>query len=208
MRNLMRLHNKPVQIGKTVSPRGIAVVAGADRDETGFTLIEVMLAFTLLGVLFVAIEWAAIGSTTASVIAAQRETATSLAAKAVARAEALPFADLQAGLNSSQLQAVLACSSWPEVTSNGSGTYTLQIPGTAAVGILTSNTATSGEPPLVPFSCPPVQTVGGVSYSVAVFPSPVTGNASLVTVTAIVSWTAPPARNQATAVEQVEVGAQ
>ncbi|MGH9096900.1 MAG: type IV pilus modification PilV family protein [Acidimicrobiales bacterium] len=208
MRNLMRRHGAPVERQGSTSSRWIATVfARRTGDETGFSLTEVVIAISLLGIIFVAIEWAAIGSTTASVISVQRATATSLAAKAIARAEALPFVDLQAGLNSSQLQAVLACSSWPEVTSSG-GTYTLQLPGTAPIAVLAANTATSGEAPLVPLNCPPVQQVGGVSYSVAVFPSQVSGNSSLVTVTAIVSWSAPPIRNRATAVEQVEVGAQ
>jgi len=88
-------------------------------EETGFTLIEVVIAFSILGILFLAIEWAAIGGSTASATAAQRATATSLASQAIAQAQALPFADLQAGLNYSQLSAVLACSSWPEVTSSG-----------------------------------------------------------------------------------------
>jgi prepilin-type N-terminal cleavage/methylation domain-containing protein len=182
-------------------------VSTRHRGETGFTLIEVVIAFTILGVLFLAIEWAAIGGSTASVTAAQRATATSLAAQAIAQAQALPFADLKLGLNSSQLSAVLACSSWPEVTSSGV-IYYLQLPGTPRVTILTANTATAGEAPLVPLSCPPSQQVGGVTYNIAVFPSPVTGNAALVTLTAIVTWSAPPVHNQTTTVEQVEVGVQ
>jgi type II secretory pathway pseudopilin PulG len=178
------------------------------RDESGFALIEVVAAFAVLGLLFVAIEWVAIGSTQASVTGSQRATATSLASQAIAQAEALPFADLQAGLNSTQLAAVLACSTWPQVASAGGGVYNLQIPGTPTVPILTANSATSGEPPLVPFSCTPVQQIGGVSYNVGVFPALVSGKPNLVTITAIVNWTAPPMRTQATAVEQVEVGAQ
>ena len=206
MGNLMRWHNRPAEKADLSSPRHLPA-AVRRPEETGFTLIEVVIAFSILGILFLAIEWAAIGGSTASATAAQRATATSLASQAIAQAQALPFADLQAGLNSSQLSAVLACSSWPEVTSSG-GSYTLTLPGTSPVAILTANTATTGEPPLVPFSCPPVQQVGGVSYNVAVFPSPVAGNAALVTLTAIVIWSAPPIHNQTTTVQQVEVGAQ
>ena len=118
MGNLMRWHNRPAEKADLSSPRHLPA-AVRRPEETGFTLIEVVIAFTILGVLFLAIEWAAIGGSTASATAAQRATATSLASQAIAQAQALPFADLQAGLNSSQLSAVLACSSWPEVTSSG-----------------------------------------------------------------------------------------
>src|SRR5450759_4326013 len=118
MGNPMRWHNRPVEKGGSASPRHLPVTVRR-LEETGFTLIEVLLAFTILSILFFAVERAAIGGVTASSVAAQRATATSLATQAIAEAQALPFADLQMGLNSSQLSAVLACSSWPEVTSSG-----------------------------------------------------------------------------------------
>ena len=118
MGNLMRWHNRSAEKADLSSPRHLPM-AVRRPEETGFTLIEVVIAFSILGILFLAIEWAAIGGSTASATAAQRATATSPASQAIAQAQALPFADLQAGLNSSQLSAVLACSSWPEVTSSG-----------------------------------------------------------------------------------------
>ena len=154
------------------------------------------------------IEWAAIGGSTASATAAQRATATSLASQAIAQAQALPFADLQAGLNSCQLYAAMG--SWPEVASSsgsscGNYTYTLQLSG-LSLPILVAYGAPSGQQPLVPFSST-VQ-VGGVSYAVGVFPTGTGSPPSLVTLTAIVIWSAPPIHNQTTTVQQVEVGAQ
>jgi prepilin-type N-terminal cleavage/methylation domain-containing protein len=207
MGNLMRSHKRPAEKADLSSPRHLPM-AVRRPEETGFTLIEVVIAFTILGVLFLAIEWAAIGGSTASRTAAQRATATSLASQAIAQAQALPFADLQAGLNNCQLHAAMG--SWPEVAQSGSNcsnyTYTLQLSGLSVGPILVTNSATSGQYPLVPFSST-VQ-VGGVSYAVGVFPTGTGSPPSLVTLTAIVIWSAPPIHNQTTTVQQVEVGAQ
>jgi hypothetical protein len=167
-------------------------------------LIEVLLAFTILGILFFAVERAAIGGVTASSVAAQRATATSLATQAIAEAQALPFADLQMGLNSSQLQAAMG--SWPEVAPSGGGNYTLQLSGVSPLPILVANSAVGGQQPLVPFSS--VVQLGGISYAVGVFPTGTGSPPSLVTVTAIVSWVGAPNRTLTTAVEQVVVGVQ
>ncbi|MHB1712578.1 MAG: type IV pilus modification PilV family protein [Acidimicrobiales bacterium] len=193
--------------GRSASRRK-AVVLG--QDDAGFSLIEVLVAFTVLAVVFVAVEGGAIGTVTASVTAAQRATATSLAAQAIAEAQALPFACLQAGLDTN-LQTAEA--SWPEIVPSGSN-YVLQLPGAGgptSAGTILNNPPNSAcnpsRPPLVPFSS--VQRPGGgVSYNVAVFPTIDAANSNLVTVTAIVSWSAPPAHQQTTTIEQVEVGVQ
>jgi type II secretory pathway pseudopilin PulG len=207
MGNLMRWHNRPAEKADLSSPRHLPA-AVRRPEETGFTLIEVLLAFTIIGVLFFAVEWAAIGSVAASSVAAQRATATSLATQAIAEAQALPFTDLQSGLNCSQLHAAMG--SWPEVAQSGSSclnyTYTLQLSGLSPVPILVANSATSGQQPLVPFSST-VQ-LGGISYAIGVFPTGTGSPPSLVTVTAIVSWVGAPNHTHTTAVAQAVVGAQ
>ena len=207
MGNLMRRHNRPAEKADLSSPRHLPV-AVRRPEETGFTLIEVLLAFTIIGVLFFAVEWAAIGSVAASSVAAQRATATSLATQAIAEAQALPFADLQSGLNSCQLYAAMG--SWqPEVAKSGTDctnyTYTLQLSG-LSLPILVAYGAPSGQQPLVPFSST-VQ-LGGISYAIGVFPTGTGSPPSLVTVTAIVSWVGAPNHTHTTAVAQAVVGAQ
>jgi prepilin-type N-terminal cleavage/methylation domain-containing protein len=201
--NPIRWHNRSVEKGGSASPRHLPVTVRR-LEETGFTLIEVLLAFTILSILFFAVERAAIGGVTASSVAAQRATATSVATQAIAEAQALPFADLQMGLNSSQLQAALG--SWPEVAPSGGGNYTLQLSGVSPLPILVANSAVGGQQPLVPFSS--VVQLGGVSYAVGVFPTGTGSPPSLVTVTAIVSWVGAPNHTLTTAVEQVVVGVQ
>jgi len=180
------------------------------RSEAGFSLIEVLVAFTVLAIAFVAIEGGAIGSITASVTAGQRSTATGLAAQAIAEAQALPFACLERGLDTN-LQT--ASNSWTEVKLVTPGSYILQLTGAGgtpinAGTILDNNVSSScALPPLVPFDS--VQHPGGgISYNVAVFPTVDPTNSNLVTVTAIVRWSAPPSHQQITTVQQVEVGVQ
>jgi len=159
------------------------------REETGFSLIEVVVAVTVLTLVFFAVEWASAQTTTASVAATQQAAESSLASQAIAEARALPFADLQAGANAANLAAALngshtAMVDWPQV-SYSAGSYTLTLPGlTPPVGtILATNTA-AAEAPLVPFSS--TESMGKVTYDVAVFTTPTIGNPNLVTVTAIV----------------------
>ncbi|MCL4499767.1 MAG: prepilin-type N-terminal cleavage/methylation domain-containing protein [Chloroflexi bacterium] len=181
------------------------------RSEAGFSLIEVLVAFTVLAIAFVAIEGGAIGSITASVTAGQRSTATGLAAQAMAEAQALPFACLEKGLDTN-LQT--ASSSWPKfIVPNSEGSYNLELPNangtTTNAGIILDNNVNSAcaLPPLVPFGS--VQHPGGgISYDVAVFPTVDPTNSNLVTVTALVRWSAPPSHQQITTVQQVEVGVQ
>lgn len=125
--------------------------------------------------------------------ATQTASQASLASQAIVQAEALPFADLQAGANPGTDPGQLGASStlvdWPQVTLRD-GIYTLTLDPTRSnpvvVGtVLATNTVTSTEaPPVVPFVS--VHILGKVTYKVAVFATTVTGNANLVRVTAIV----------------------
>jgi type II secretory pathway pseudopilin PulG len=190
---VMAAHNKRVNHSMVASAHNVPMSARR-QDESGFALIEVVVAFTLLVVVFFAIEYGVAQTTTAGVEATQLATETSLANQAIVQAEALPFADLQAGANpgtnSGQLGASSTLVNWRQLTLSGS-TYTLTLNPTGStpvvVGtVLDTNAATSGEGPVVPFVSS--QTIGNVKYKVAVFTTSVTGHPTLdlVRVTAIV----------------------
>jgi Flp pilus assembly protein TadG len=178
-------------------------MAARRRDESGFSILEVVVAFTLLVVAIFAIEYGVAHTTAAGVDATQMATETSLANQAIVQAEALPFAAIKAGAsstNDTKWTLNSACSAlvdWPQVTYNGTpvaggcstgGTYTLTLPGLATlVGtVQASNVATTGEAPVVPFVS--THTMGNVKYKVAVFVTAVNGHPTLdlVRVTAIV----------------------
>lgn len=158
------------------------------RDESGFSMLEVVVSFIILVVVIFAIEYEVVQTIAAGVDATQMATEASLASQAIVQAEALPFADLQAGANPDQLTTALnggtVLTNWPQVTfSSTPPTYTLKL--NVPVGtVLATNTATTGDAPVVPFSSP--HTLGKVTYDVAVFITTVTGSANLVRVTAIV----------------------
>jgi len=165
-----------------------------DRDESGFSILEVVVAFTILVVAIFAIEYGVAQTTKAGVDATQMSTETGLANQAIVQAEALPFADLQLGASPTNdtkwvlNHAGLALLEWPQVTYSG-GTYTLTLNPTAPVvvgTVLATNTATTGEAPVVPFVSS--HTMGNVKYKVAVFTTAVAGHPTLdlVRVTAIV----------------------
>jgi hypothetical protein len=176
-------------------------MAARRRDASGFALLEVVVAFALVVVVFFAIEYGVAQTTKSGVDATQLATEASLASQAIVQAEALPFADLQAGANLSQLTAALngggtALKNWPQVAFSGAA-WTLTLPGAITVGtVLAANPATSGEVPVVPFSS--ATTLGKVTYKVAVFTTTVTGSANLVRVTAIVERVIPSSTSAST----------
>jgi prepilin-type N-terminal cleavage/methylation domain-containing protein len=152
---------------------------GADE---GFTLIEVVVAVSLLTILLVGLAREGIESLSASNYANQRSVAASLISGAIAEVQALPFADVDAGLNPS----VDTLTNDPNITKSGS-TYTFTKGASPWATLATSNTNTS-EAPLVPH----IATVKeGITYKVAVYPTVNSSMPGLVTVTVVVTWTSP-----------------
>jgi len=173
--------------------------SGANRDESGFSIIEVMVAFTILVLVIFAIEYGVVQTISAGVVATQTATEASLASQAIVQAEALPFADLQAGADPTQLTAALngggtALTNWPQVVLSG-GTYALTLdpsrsnPVTVGTVLDRNTVASTQAPPVVPFFA--THTLGNVTYDVAVFATAVTGSPNLVRVTAIVERVLP-----------------
>ena len=148
---------------------------GSRSDEAGFTLVEVLVAITLLAILLVGLAGEGIDALSTSSYANQRSVAAGLISGAMAQVTALPFADLQAGLNPADSLA-----GDPNVTQSGNG----YIFAPSGATLATSGTSTS-EPPLVPH----VTTVTvGIPYHVAVYPTVSASSPGLVTVTVIVTW--------------------
>lgn len=146
--------------------------------EDGFGLLEVVVALALFAVVLLAADSGSVVSTTAAEAAKQRSVAASLITDDIASVDALKFGDVLTGLNPS----VDTLTKDHNITVSGS-TYTFTPTGAT---LLTTNSNTS-EAPIVPhLSSVPV---GGTNYEVATYPCAVSGNANLVNVVVIVTWT-------------------
>jgi prepilin-type N-terminal cleavage/methylation domain-containing protein len=177
--------------------------ASRGGDE-GFGLIEVMIAMVILAIVVLAVTRAAVGAESGATLAQQETVANALASEAVAQVEALPYADLAAGLNPAVDDLALS----PYVSATGSGSSASYVLTLNNEQILTDNSATDGEAPLVPFTSTDKL---GISYTVSSFPTianGATGANGVITVTVIVSWTSPVSHLPTDLVSQVEVSEQ
>ncbi len=143
--------------------------------QEGSVLLEVLIAFSLLAVVILAVDSGTMFSTAATSIAQQRSVASTLISADVANASSIPFNDLSAGLNPSA--ETLGNDANIQVVGS---TYTLKLTGAT---LATSNTNTS-EAPLVPHTS--TTTIKGIAYKVASYPSSSNG---LVTLVVVVTWT-------------------
>jgi len=170
-------------------------VAHRDGADEGFTVVELLMAITLLTVLLLAVERGAIATISAATVAKERAVATSLVSGTLAQVVALPASDVAAGLNPS---AESFSTDDPQYVQCVSGTCTFLLTGAT---LLTSNT-NSSEAPLVPH----ISTSNiGIPYKVAIYPTTST-IANLVTVTVVVTWTSPTGGKER-AVGQTQVSA-
>ena len=157
-----------------------------DRSEEGNSLIEVLVAITLLAGIMLAANRGAIGALTAAAVAKEHSVASGLVSASVAEAVALPFADLESGLN----PTVDTLANDANIVKSGSN-YVLELNGTIVPSststIPVSNSKTS-ETPIVPH----VSTVNeGIPYTVDTYPTMSTSAPGLVTVVVVVSWKSP-----------------
>jgi type II secretory pathway pseudopilin PulG len=157
-----------------------------DTNEAGYSIVESLVGISLLAVVLLAADRGAIGSLSAATVAKEHSVATGLVTSATAQAVALPFADLQSGLNPS-VDSLLTD---PNIVKSGSN-YLLELNGsvvpTADSTIAVSNTK-NPESPLVPH----VTTVNeGIRYTVSTYPTTAPSAPGLVTVVVVVSWKAP-----------------
>ncbi|MGH9076915.1 MAG: type IV pilus modification PilV family protein [Acidimicrobiales bacterium] len=94
--------------------------AGAAGDESGFTLIELMMASAVMLVTMLSVAYVLTGSLAQAAYARQREAAVNLANTVIEDAKALPWTTLQAGMSSGD--ATLSPSADPNIAQDpGSG---------------------------------------------------------------------------------------
>lgn len=162
----------------------------AGERNAGFGLIEVLVAVMLLTVVIVIVLRATATSLAASVVAKEHTVATSLITQAVAEATALPFAELQSGLDPSSTADpgfatdpnITGCS-----TTSGSETCTF-VPTGATIDANNTDSTGSPEPPIVPHIS--TETVGA-TYTIKTYPTVSSSTPQLVTLNVIVTWPSP-----------------
>jgi len=139
----------------------------------------------LMALVVVAVEWGVVGTLSAASLNKQHSVAAALVSSTTAQVEAIPFNQLELGIDpswDSSHGASLTSDSNVKVVS---GTYELKLDGNAT--ILTSQTCSSScsDPPLVPHISSVV--VGGRTYTVSVYPT-ATSTSGLVEVVVAVTW--------------------
>ncbi|MHB1988088.1 MAG: type IV pilus modification PilV family protein [Acidimicrobiales bacterium] len=183
--------------GTSSKPRAWSCFRGSDRrgDQGGFTIIEVLVAMSILSVVLLGAERAVVESMSAATVEKEHSIATGLVTSAMAQAVAIKFQDLQDGLNPNAMcgtPSVNCLSNDPYVQLVGSS-YVLKLNGaivpTSTSTIPVSNTNTA-EAPIVPEM--EVSTVNqGIPYTVYTYPTVAASAPGLVTVVVIVTWRSP-----------------
>jgi len=152
-------------------------------EDAGFSLVELVVAITILAVAMLGVGEGLLATMTASSVARERSVATALVSGDIAKVESLPFATLEAGLNPS----ADSLGADPEIASTVSGTgTTYQFKPTGAT--IPATSSASSEPPLVPHL---VTVTDQVPYKVATYPTVNASTPGIVTVVVVVSWTSP-----------------
>ena len=148
-------------------------------DESGFSLIEVVLAVGLLATIVSTLAHGMIDGLSVVTFARQRDIATSLANEALEQVRALPFSEVVMGNDD------LAAGTDPLITSTGSGaSLAYQFRGRTI-----SRTAVTSRPPLVPHQTTVAPEPTGTTYVTSVYvTADPTGAASSVLVTVRVTW--------------------
>lgn len=169
--------------GKNVLERG------AD-DESGFTLVELLVALLVLALVLVSVAFSLTSGLTNVAFSRQEQAATGLANKALEEVRGLPYSTLKAGSNDSD----------STFTADVCGTCAVtQVSGTDTFGgeAVVHSTWSSGSSvaPLFPHAA--TVTVNKTKYTVKSYVTLYNGKSTEYRVTAVVTWT-PSARPGAT----------
>ncbi len=184
----------------SVPPPGSTDVLVPKRDDAGFSLLELIVALAVLALVLVGSEVVLGKSVGAVSVGNEYAVATALLKADMAEAVALPFADLQNGLNQYATcgsPAINCLGSDPNLVKSGS-TYELDINGVVeptASSIVPVNNTNTSESPIVP-EITQVTPQPGIGYTVRTYPTlsstctPAT-ESCVVTLVVIVTWTGP-----------------
>lgn len=151
-------------------------------DESGFSLIEVMVALMLLAIVLTSVAYSLTSSFTNVGFSSQQQAATGLANKALEEVRGLPYATLLAGLNTNEGTAL---STDPNIDTS---TTPWTFKGTGEQ--LVYSTWASGAadvPPFYPHTS--TDTINNTVYSVSTYPTHYKGSHSEFRMTVIVTWT-------------------
>ena len=157
------------------------------RDESGFTLVELVAAMGVMFAVLVGMSYAATVALVDVGYARQRQGATGLANEAIEQVRALPFQTLQRGLDAVDVAATPADPRIQTVNLGG-GLQSRVFKGESLVqSIYPAGTV---QAPLVPHIS--TRTVGQTTYRVAVYVTTYNNQATsgALRVTAVVSWAA------------------
>ncbi len=166
-------------------------------SEGGYSIVEMLVGISLLAIILLAAARGAIATLSAATLAKEHSVATGLVTAAMAETVALPFTDLENGLNptgdsgfstdpSIVASGVTNCDATPPTSGyvlklNGSVTPTA----TSSVPVCNGNTS---EAPLVPH----ISSVNeGITYTIYTYPTTDTASPGIVTVVVVVTWKAP-----------------
>jgi type II secretory pathway pseudopilin PulG len=168
-----------------------------DSGEAGYSIVEVLVGITLLAIVLLAADRGAIGTLSAAALGREHSVATGLVTAAMAEAVALPFADVENGLDPTAdssfstdhnivASGVTNCDATPPTSG-----YVLKLNGvvtpTATSSVPVCNVKTS-EAPFVPH----VSSVNeGITYTLYTYPTTDTASPGIVTVVVVVTWKAP-----------------
>ena len=151
------------------------------KDEVGFGIIEVMVATSIIVIALSVLAYTTNLALIDVAYARQRQSATSLADKAIEQIKALPYATVAAGLYTPDL------SGDPAITSPSPGAYYY-----GGESIPNFSSSTTPPAPLYPHVSPPVL-LQGTSYTTHVYITNYNNNinSGIYRATAVVSWTNP-----------------
>lgn len=148
--------------------------------DTGFTLIELVVAMSITVIMLTALLGVLVGSLQSVALSKQRQTATALGTRAMEQLRALPYATVTAGIDSS----TAAYTSDPRIVHSSPPTFT---PPGGSSEILMAHTPSGSLPaPLSPHLTS--NTLDGVSYSVGTYVSTPSTTSATFNLTVIIAW--------------------
>lgn len=167
-----------------------------DRCDDGFTLIEMMIAMTLITTVMIGFAGLFTGSLTQVGFARQRQVANRLVTQTIEQARALSYSAIQAGLDVGEVSTTVD----PNVSAIGGGVYRFVATGENLVAGTHAGTTPA---PLSPYRRAAV--INSTNYRVSTYLTYYQGSATAYRLTVIASWSSPLVRGVPTQVSSETV---